>query len=243
MPRQWLLVVLLSCVLAISAISGCRGRQRAHVLKQDDKDMVGSHTAGAETWKPLIDESVGRLLAKSCATVQQDFGTAIIFQHRDRAVPDVMIEPLHSDCDRLRWFVLAAFRSCGKNCFEHPSQQKRRIVIGFREMPQQIRMMPVVRGKQVVECQLNDRFGLSRIRASGVSGGRQSLQFSQQEIPQHGGRPSAHRIAKQFIQAAAKPCTGSPLRKVEIAQQISERIGVDRGWSADCRRFSGTHAG
>ena len=77
MPRQWLLVVLLSCVLAISAISGCRGRQRAHVLKQDDKDMVGSHTAGAETWKPLIDESVGRLLAKSCATVQQASHTSV----------------------------------------------------------------------------------------------------------------------------------------------------------------------
>ena len=77
MPRQWLLVVLLGCVLAISAISGCRGRQRAHVLKQDDKDMVGSHTAGAETWKPLIDESVGRLLAKSCATVQQASHTSV----------------------------------------------------------------------------------------------------------------------------------------------------------------------
>jgi len=64
-------------VLAISAISGCRGRQRAHVLKQDDKDMVGSHTAGAETWKPLIDESVGRLLAKSCATVQQASHTSV----------------------------------------------------------------------------------------------------------------------------------------------------------------------
>ena len=77
MPRQRLLVLLLSCVLAISAVSGCRGRQRAHVLKQDDKDMVGSHTAGAETWKPLIDESVCRLLAKSCATVQQASHTSV----------------------------------------------------------------------------------------------------------------------------------------------------------------------
>ncbi len=33
--------------------------------------MVGSHTAGAETWKPLIDESVCRLLAKSSSTVHQ----------------------------------------------------------------------------------------------------------------------------------------------------------------------------
>jgi hypothetical protein len=55
--------------LTISS-SGCRGRQHAHVLTGDEKDMVGSHTAGAETWKPLIEESVCKLLARSCSTVQ-----------------------------------------------------------------------------------------------------------------------------------------------------------------------------
>ena len=77
MTRPTLIVLFLSCMLAVSAVSGCRGRQHAHVLKQDDKDMVGSHTAGAETWKPLIDESVCRLLAKSCATVQQASHTSV----------------------------------------------------------------------------------------------------------------------------------------------------------------------
>jgi hypothetical protein len=61
-------LVTLSMLLAAGA--GCRGRQYAHVLNKDDEDMVGSHTAGAETWKPLIDESVGRLLAQSCAKIQ-----------------------------------------------------------------------------------------------------------------------------------------------------------------------------
>ncbi len=28
--------------------------------------MVGSHTAGAETWKPLVEQSVGQLLARQC---------------------------------------------------------------------------------------------------------------------------------------------------------------------------------
>ncbi len=63
--RKFLLAVLFGVTM-----SGCRNRQRAHVLKSDDKDMVGSHTAGAETWKPLIEESVARLLGRSCATVQ-----------------------------------------------------------------------------------------------------------------------------------------------------------------------------
>ena len=32
--------------------------------------MVGSHEAGAETWKPLIDSSVARLLGRACSDVQ-----------------------------------------------------------------------------------------------------------------------------------------------------------------------------
>ena len=63
-------VAALSLMLLLVS-SGCRNRQHAHVLKDGDPDMVGSHTAGAETWKPLIEESVGRLLGKSCATIQQ----------------------------------------------------------------------------------------------------------------------------------------------------------------------------
>lgn len=50
--------------------SGCKNRQVAHVLDGDDQDMVGSHTAGAETWKPLIDESVCKLLARQMDVVQ-----------------------------------------------------------------------------------------------------------------------------------------------------------------------------
>lgn len=58
-------------LLTISIAWGCRGAQVAHVLEQDDPDMVGSHVAGAETWKPLIDESVGRLLGRDLSEIQQ----------------------------------------------------------------------------------------------------------------------------------------------------------------------------
>jgi hypothetical protein len=44
--------------------SGCRSTQHAHVLDETDRDMVGSHTAGAETWEPLIEQSVGQLLGR-----------------------------------------------------------------------------------------------------------------------------------------------------------------------------------
>lgn len=53
------------------AQTGCRDIQHAHVLRNDQPDMVGSHTAGAETWKPLIDDSVSRLLGRQVAEIQQ----------------------------------------------------------------------------------------------------------------------------------------------------------------------------
>ena len=44
---------------------GCRsGKQYAQVLKPGDKQMVGSHQAGQETFRPLVDEAVGKLLAR-----------------------------------------------------------------------------------------------------------------------------------------------------------------------------------
>ena len=50
--------------------NGCRGRQTAQVLKPGEKDMVGSHAAGAETFKPLVEEAVAKLLG-SCDPVVQ----------------------------------------------------------------------------------------------------------------------------------------------------------------------------
>lgn len=55
---------------AVLAKAGCRGHQYAHVLKDDQQDMVGSHAAGAETFKPLIDEAVGKLLARQSPCIQ-----------------------------------------------------------------------------------------------------------------------------------------------------------------------------
>ncbi len=42
---------------------GCRGYQYGHIVKNDQPDLVGSHTAGAEVFNPLIDETVAKLLA------------------------------------------------------------------------------------------------------------------------------------------------------------------------------------
>jgi hypothetical protein len=48
----------------LAAVAGCKGNQYARVIKPGDNQMVGSHAAGQETFKPLIDEAVFKLLAR-----------------------------------------------------------------------------------------------------------------------------------------------------------------------------------
>ena len=50
--------------LTVAAQPGCRGTQTAQVMKPGQADMVGSHAAGAETWKPLVETAVGNLLTR-----------------------------------------------------------------------------------------------------------------------------------------------------------------------------------
>jgi len=49
---------------------GCRNVQHAKVLTSKDEEMVGSHAAGTETWQPLIQESVGKLLGREVSQIQ-----------------------------------------------------------------------------------------------------------------------------------------------------------------------------
>ena len=56
------------CACLLFACSGCRGYQYGHLVKGNQPDMVGSHTAGSEVYKPLIEESVSRLLGACDAT-------------------------------------------------------------------------------------------------------------------------------------------------------------------------------
>ena len=53
-----------SSFVAAAGLVGCRGGQVGEVMKDGKKDMVGSHAAGAETYKPMIDEALGKLMAR-----------------------------------------------------------------------------------------------------------------------------------------------------------------------------------
>jgi hypothetical protein len=50
--------------LAILGQPGCRSEQTAQMMKPGEQQLVGSHNAGNETYGPLVDESVGKLLAR-----------------------------------------------------------------------------------------------------------------------------------------------------------------------------------
>jgi hypothetical protein len=52
-------------------VAGCKSNQYAKVIKPEDKEMVGSHQAGQETYRPLIDEAVAKLLARHCLPTTQ----------------------------------------------------------------------------------------------------------------------------------------------------------------------------
>jgi len=65
--------MLAACVatLLISGFAGCRGHQYGHIVSNDSQDMVGSHGAGAATFKPLIDESLAKILGRCSETPMQ----------------------------------------------------------------------------------------------------------------------------------------------------------------------------
>lgn len=50
--------------------AGCRGRQTAEVKQPWEPTAVGSHSAGAETFGPLVYESTSRLLARHSQGIQ-----------------------------------------------------------------------------------------------------------------------------------------------------------------------------
>ena len=61
-------VVLL---LGVATVAGCASRKYGHILASDDKDLVGSHEAGAATWNPLVDEAVAKILSRCPPSTQQ----------------------------------------------------------------------------------------------------------------------------------------------------------------------------
>lgn len=51
--------------------AGCKSNQYARVIRPGDKEMIGSHQAGQETFRPLTEEAVAKLLARHCAVPAQ----------------------------------------------------------------------------------------------------------------------------------------------------------------------------
>ena len=64
MIRPLALHQLAFLLLAAALASGCRGTQYARVIQPGQQEMVGSHQAGQETFRPLVDEAVIKLLGR-----------------------------------------------------------------------------------------------------------------------------------------------------------------------------------
>jgi len=64
MLRRFSIFTLFSACTLLVLHAGCRGNQYARVIQPGQKEMIGSHQAGQETFKPLIEQTVGALLAR-----------------------------------------------------------------------------------------------------------------------------------------------------------------------------------
>ena len=65
----------LAALMVVAACAGCRGLQYGHLVRPETQDMVGSHSAGSAVYKPLVEESVAKLLgACSVAPAAASFG-------------------------------------------------------------------------------------------------------------------------------------------------------------------------
>jgi hypothetical protein len=73
MDRRTFLAVTGTTVgsFAASLLTGCRGHQYGHIVEEGEADLVGSHTAGAAVYNPLIEEAVAKLLARQSVAVHE----------------------------------------------------------------------------------------------------------------------------------------------------------------------------
>ena len=62
--RQFLRRALALMPAAIGATAGCRTTQFARVMAPGEAGMIGSHQAGQETFTPLVNDAVAKLLAR-----------------------------------------------------------------------------------------------------------------------------------------------------------------------------------
>ena len=69
-------VWLVACALAIVGSAGCRSHQSGKILQPGDKEMVGSHKAGQEVYRPLVDTTVASLLGHFEANPQLHLASA-----------------------------------------------------------------------------------------------------------------------------------------------------------------------
>jgi len=64
MDRRTFMLRVCGLLPAVAVASGCRATQFARVIQPGEDAMIGSHQAGQETFCPLVNEAVSKLLAR-----------------------------------------------------------------------------------------------------------------------------------------------------------------------------------
>lgn len=107
--------ILLAIAALVASVMGCRNHQFAHVLKDTQKDMVGSHKAGAETFNSLVDESVAKLLSRQApAGAVDEMGDSVAKRICFVGVENLSSEEIGDFKDQLFEQVDSAIASSGQ---------------------------------------------------------------------------------------------------------------------------------
>jgi hypothetical protein len=88
--RQFLLAGL------AAAIGGCKSTPHAEVRDPNKPDMVGSHQAGTETFKPLVEKAMGDLLARH-STAPMQTATGELLPPQQKRICFVRVENKSSE--------------------------------------------------------------------------------------------------------------------------------------------------
>ncbi len=138
----------------------------------------------------------------------KDLHPSVIFQDRNRAIPDVAVELLQCVRRQRVNVIPADSRSGTERCFKNAGQKQRLADIHRFQMKQQIFVMLYVCRKQNVKCCFDDAFCLVSLLKRRFTGSRQAVQFAQQVISDLGQLAAKIAEPKQLVQAGAKSGSG-----------------------------------
>lgn len=98
--RQFLTSVFctLPAITILGGLAGCRATQFARVIQPGEDTMMGSHQAGQETFRPLVNEAVSKLLGRHATEGVHQVSLELPDGGQAGTVPEMLPAPVKRIC-------------------------------------------------------------------------------------------------------------------------------------------------